>query len=54
MAAGINPDMAYPNSHLVYWMRQDSNQQPLDHESSLLDRTNAQQKQKVNEFEKKK
>ncbi len=39
LGAGINPGMAlnpFPSSILVYWMRQDSNLQPFDRESSSL------------------
>ncbi len=36
MGAGIVSAMALTQFHLVYWMRQDLNPQPFDHQSSLL------------------
>ncbi len=34
--AGIDPSMAMTHLHIVFWIRQDSNPQPCDCESSSL------------------
>jgi hypothetical protein len=36
LGAGINPGMAFNPFPSSIWIRQDSNRQPLDRESSLL------------------